>query len=109
MKAIVHQTYGEPDVLTVNEVALPVPGDDDVSCVIRLGAGGRWVAEYYPLELITDDGTYMDVRFSAADPMVAAGLLLRLGDQGELLEGDEVRTTLARLRSSVLTRYGVEG
>lgn len=85
-----------------------VPGDDDVSCVIQLGAGGRWVAEYYPLELISDDGTRMVVRFSAADPIVAAGLLLRLGDQATLLEGDEVRATLESLRTRVLARYGID-
>lgn len=82
-----------------------VPGDDDVQCTIELGAGGRWVAEYYPLEVLADDGQVMTVRFSASDSMVPAGLLLRLGDQARLLDGDEVRDTLRRLRSRVLARY----
>jgi proteasome accessory factor C len=101
------QTFTPPASPPTPEVRY-VPDDDDVSCVIQLEPGGRWVAEYYPLELISDDGRRMQVRFSASDPMVAAGLLLRLGDQATLLDGDQVGSTLAGLRSRVLARYGIE-
>jgi proteasome accessory factor C len=84
-----------------------VPGDDDVECVITLKRGGRWVAEYYPLQVIEDTGDDLTVRFSASDPAVAAGLLLRLGGDGILMEGDRVGATLAGLRSRVLARYGI--
>jgi len=38
MKAIVHETYGPPDVLELRDIATPVIGDDDV--LIRVHAAG---------------------------------------------------------------------
>ena len=35
MKAIVHQLYGSPDLLVLEEVSTPVPGDDEVLVRIR--------------------------------------------------------------------------
>lgn len=35
MRAVVHDTYGPPDVLRVEDVARPVPGDDEVLIRIR--------------------------------------------------------------------------
>ena len=35
MKAIVHQQYGAPDLLGFEDVATPVPGDDEVLVRIR--------------------------------------------------------------------------
>jgi hypothetical protein len=37
--------------------------------------------------------------------MVAARLLLRLGDTATLLDGDEVQQATDELRSRILTRY----
>lgn len=82
------------------------PGEDDVRATIGLGPRARWVAEYYPLEIVEERGEDLVVRFSAADPSVAAGLLLRLGPDAELLEGEEVGVALADLRARVLARYG---
>lgn len=45
MKAIVHQKYGQPDVLTVGEVGLPVPGDDDL--LIRVVAAGVSIGDHH--------------------------------------------------------------
>ncbi len=38
MKAIVHREYGTPDVLTVQDIARPVPGDDDVLVKVHAAA-----------------------------------------------------------------------
>src|SRR5438067_10422538 len=35
MKAIVQRSYGSPDVLTCDEAATPVPGDDEVLVRVR--------------------------------------------------------------------------
>ncbi len=81
----------------------PVPGvgyspsDGDVSAVIELGPRARWVLEYYPVDVISDDGTTAKVRFWAPDPEVAARLLLRLGDTARWLEGVEVAERLRSL------------
>ena len=38
MHAIVHRKYGTPDVLTYEEIARPVPGDEDV--LVQVHAAG---------------------------------------------------------------------
>jgi proteasome accessory factor C len=81
------------------------PGAEDVRALILLRQPARWVADYFPVEIVTDDEMGLVVRFSASDPAVIARLLLRLGDTAELLDGSEVATTLADLRSRVLARY----
>lgn len=100
------ETFTPPATPPVPEVRY-VPDEDDVVCLIELGRGGRWVVEYYPSEIVQDDGDRMIVRFSASEPAVAAGLLLRLGEHARLIEGEEVRAALRALRSGVLARYGV--
>jgi predicted DNA-binding transcriptional regulator YafY len=82
------------------------PSEDDVRATIALGPAARWVAEYYPVEVASDDGETLVVTFSAYDPAVAAGLLLRLGPNASLVEGQEVDEALSRLRDDVLRRYG---
>ena len=83
------------------------PGVDDTRAVIRLRPGARWVAEYYPVEVLDDGDEGLVVEFSAADPAVAARLLIRLGEQADLEDGDAVREARDRLRARVLDRYGV--
>lgn len=84
------------------------PSPDDVVALIELAPPARWVAEYYPVEVVEESAERVVVRFSAYDPLVAARLLLRLGPHARLLEGSEVEATLSRLRSEILTRYGTE-
>lgn len=81
------------------------PSEEDVRAVIRLSPQSRWVLEYYPVEVLDENAEGTTIRFSASDPAVAARLLLRLGDQAELCEGDEVAATLEGLRGAILTRY----
>ncbi len=83
------------------------PGVDDTRAVIRLHPGARWVAEYYPVETLADGDDGLLVEFSAADPAVAARLLIRLGNQAILEEGADVGEACDRLRSRILQRYGV--
>jgi proteasome accessory factor C len=82
------------------------PSEDDVRATISIGERARWVAEYYPVEVVSDSGSEMVIEFSAADPSVAARLLLRLGTDARLIEGPETRAALEDLRSRILTRYG---
>jgi proteasome accessory factor C len=86
-----------------------VPNEEDVRAVIRLHEQARWVAAYYPVEIVADTGAGLDVRFSASDASVIARLLIRLGGTAELLEGDEVAEKEAQLRASILGRYAVAG
>lgn len=81
------------------------PSEDDVRCRIALAPAARWVLDYYPVDVVSDDGEEVVIEFSAADPSVAARLLLRLGDRARLLEGDEVRSSLRDLGERILARY----
>lgn len=81
------------------------PNDDDTHAVIRLGDGARWVADYYPVDVLETGADGMVIRMSVGDPAVAARLLIRLGDGAELLEGDDVAAAVSDLRTRVLTRY----
>ena len=65
----------------------------------------RWVADYYPVEVLEDDGSIMRFEFSAPDPAVAANLLLRLGNAGRLVSGEEVGEALTSLRGRLLEVY----
>ncbi len=84
------------------------PTPDDVQATIRLGARARWVADYFPVETLADDGEHLTIRFSASDPLVAARLLLRLGADAELVDGAEVARSLADLRARILQRYATQ-
>jgi proteasome accessory factor C len=81
------------------------PGAEDVRATIRLRDEARWVADYFPVEIVADEPAGLLVRFSASDPLVIARLLLRLGKSGSLVEGETVRRTLSDLRHRVLLRY----
>ncbi len=45
MQAIVHRTYGPPDLLTLEEIERPVPGDDEV--LVRVHAAAASVADVH--------------------------------------------------------------
>lgn len=81
------------------------PSEDDVTAIIRLKPAAFWVSDYYPVEIVSEDSGGRTVRFSAYDASVAAQLLIRLGSDAALLEGDEVRTATDELRSNLLARY----
>lgn len=78
------------------------PSEDDVRATIRLGPSARWVAEYYPVEELDQEGL---IQFSASDASVPAKLLLRLGSAAELVEGSETRQRVAQIRAAILQRY----
>ena len=85
------------------------PGAEDVRATILLREESRWVADYFPVEIVADDPEGLLVRFSASDPLVIARLLLRLGRSGSLVEGEAVEETLLDLRDRVLARYRDQG
>jgi len=81
------------------------PSEDDVRAVIALSPAARWVVDYYPVELVGEEGDELTVRFSSSDAGVAAALLLRLGPAARLVEGEEVGAALEGLRERILRRY----
>lgn len=83
------------------------PSDGDVAAVIDLGPKARWVLEYYPVEVLSDDGETARIRFWAPDPEVTARLLIRLGATARLVEGPEVAGRLRELGRVLLERHGL--
>jgi len=81
------------------------PGDDDVHVTIRLFGEARWVADYYPVEVITDESDSLTIRMSVGDAAVAARLLIRLGENAEIVDGVEASIATTDLRSRILERY----
>ena len=101
---ISEETFTAPYVEPVAEIGY-TPGAEDVRAVIRLGQPARWVADYYPVETVSDDNEGLTVRFSSSDASVVARLLLRLGSTAELVDGSEVRDRTDELRRRILNRY----
>lgn len=102
--APIGETFTPPASLPPAE-ARYVPSIEDVRARIALGPGARWVTEYYPVDIVSDRSEELIVDFSAADPLVAARLLLRLGPDAKLIKGEEVERALAELRQRILDVY----
>lgn len=80
----------------------PRPGDPAV--VLELEPAAAWVAEHYPTEGVerVGDGR-LRVRLRVSERAWLERLLLRLGTQARVVEGDDVAATAA---VRVLARYG---
>ncbi|HDH03236.1 MAG TPA: WYL domain-containing protein [Actinobacteria bacterium] len=100
----ISEVFEPPADLPVPEVRY-TPGEDDIYATLKLGPASRWVAEYYPVEIVSDDEDSLVVRFAASTPAVVARLLIRLGVDAELVEGEEVAIEAERLREAILARY----
>jgi len=100
LAAMTDESFSPPEVAPPPDVRY-TPGEEDIRTTIRLGAAAQWVAEYYPVEDLGDG----KIRFSSGDPAVAARLLLRLGEDAELIDGPEVAELVAEYRRSIRNRY----
>lgn len=81
------------------------PGDDDVHVTIRLFGDARWVADYYPVDVIDVEPNTMTIRMSVGDAAVAARLLVRLGSNAEVVDGSEAANAMTDLRTRILECY----
>ena len=81
------------------------PDPEDVTARIRLGPRAAWVADYYPVSVLAEAGGSRTIEFSAADPAVAARLLVRLGRDADLEAGAEIAAAVDDLRRRILSRY----
>ena len=83
------------------------PSGDDVSVRLRLRPAARWIAEYYAtteLEERADGG--VEVTLPARQLGWVARLLLRVGDDAEVVEPVELRDEVRRLARETLAGYG---
>ena len=83
------------------------PTGEDVSVRLRLRPAARWIAEYYAtteLEEREDGG--VEVTLPARQLGWVARLLLRVGEDAEVVEPPELRDEVRRLARETLAAYG---
>lgn len=82
-----------------------VPSAGDIACTIELRPQARWVLEYYPVEVVSEGSKTTLVRFHSPDTEIPARLLLRLGTDARLIDGEEVRARVTEMGETLLAKY----
>ncbi|HZC39101.1 MAG TPA: WYL domain-containing protein [Streptosporangiaceae bacterium] len=107
-----------PDAAEIPRHAQPVdldrglyrPAPDDLRVVLELAAAGRWVAEYYPCEEVTELGDgRLRVVLRAADRRWVRRLLLGLGEDGRLAEPAALASEVSEAAGAALAQYAQPG
>jgi proteasome accessory factor C len=82
------------------------PSPDDVPVVLELSAAGRWVAEYYPCESVTDleDGR-LRVVLRTPDTGWVRRLALRLGEDGRVISPASLVAEVREAAAAALANY----
>jgi len=101
---ILAETYEMPDAPVQTTIDYQ-PRKSDEQVRFTLAPSASWVAEYYPVEVKELDDGRLRVIMGVSDPLVAARLLLQLGDTVSDITGEVVRSSLADLRARIVTRY----
>ena len=83
------------------------PTGDDVAVRLRLRPAARWIAEYYATADVEEqeDGG-VELTLPARQLGWVARLLLRVGDDAEVVEPPELREEVRDLARETLIRYG---
>jgi proteasome accessory factor C len=81
--------------------------EDDVRVTLRLAPGAQWVAEYYPMETVEEDGRGgLVATLRVGDPAWLTRLMLRLGDRARIESpahlAERVRQSAARALQNYL-------
>ena len=101
---VLDEEFDRPKDLTDPGIGY-TPSDDDIAARIKLSPGARWVLDYYPVDVLKETKTGIEIRFTSPDAEIPARLLLRLGPEARLLEGDEVRERLGAIAKTLQARY----
>ena len=98
-----------PDAQPVDvDTGLFRPSSDDIRVELELSAEGRWVAEYYPCESVTDlpDGR-VRVVLRTPDTGWVRRLALRLGEDGRVLAPSSLVDEIREAATAALAQYTV--
>jgi proteasome accessory factor C len=83
------------------------PSPEDVRIVLELATAGRWVAEYFPCEEVTELGDgLLRVSLRTPDTRMVRRLALRLGGDGKVIAPPEVVAAIAGDAEAALAQYG---
>jgi predicted DNA-binding transcriptional regulator YafY len=82
------------------------PSPDDIQVEIELSAAGRWVAEYYPCETVTDlpDGR-LRIVLRTPDTGLVRRLALRLGEDGRVVSPPGLVADIREAATAALANY----
>src|SRR5207342_48611 len=82
------------------------PSPDDALVELELSAAGRWVAEYYPCESVTDleDGR-LRVILRTPDTGWVRRLALRLGEDGRVISPPSLVADIRTAATAALANY----
>jgi proteasome accessory factor C len=82
------------------------PSSEDLLVTLQLSPGARWVAEYYPVEDVTEtrDGG-LTVRLRVGDPAWLTRLMLRLGASAQLVHPPELADRVRSVAAEALQNY----
>jgi proteasome accessory factor C len=82
------------------------PSPEDLHVVIELSPLGRWVAEYYPCEDVTElaDGR-LRVTLSTPDSRWVRRLALRLGENGRIISPSALAAQVSEDAAAALAQY----
>ena len=73
---------------------------------LELSAAGRWVAEYYPCERVTDLGDgRLQVRLRTPDTRLVRRLALRLGEDGRVTSPADLAAEIREDAAAALAQY----
>lgn len=81
------------------------PADSDAHVTFTVTADSRWVSEYYPVDAVDLSNGGQRITLSVSDPLVAARLLIRLGDAATDIDGTSVIDEMTSLRTRIRARY----
>jgi proteasome accessory factor C len=83
-----------------------LPSPDDVRVVLELSANGRWVAEYYPCESVSDleDGRLRAV-LRTPDTGWVGRLALRLGEDARVISPPDLAAEIRDAAAAALANY----
>jgi proteasome accessory factor C len=82
------------------------PSPDDLTVVLELSAAGRWVAEYYPCEDVTELGDgRLRVTLRTPDGGWVRRLALRLGDDGRITAPAALAAQVSEDAAAALAQY----
>jgi predicted DNA-binding transcriptional regulator YafY/transcriptional regulator with XRE-family HTH domain len=84
------------------------PSHDDERVGIELSAAGRWVAEYYPCEEVTElGGGRLSILLRTPDTGWVRRLALRLGEDGRVVSPLALVAEIRETAATALENYGI--
>jgi proteasome accessory factor C len=86
------------------------PSPDDVEVVLELSPLGRWVAEYYPCQAVSELGDgRLRVSLRTPDTRWVRRLALRLGEDGRVIAPPELAGQVREDAAAALAQYAPSG